>query len=91
MTAFAAYMARPLGRLGDDPATIAQIIGAGYDPNAEGVTYTVDDAGNVMQNLTITASAPGSAAATQQARFPWPLVMVLALIGTSLYAAGKHS
>lgn len=85
--AIAPYRARLLGSLGDDPATVTQIVAAGFDPGAPGVTYTVDDAGNVMQNLTVTAPIPKTAPAQPA----WPLIAALALIGFGLFSSGRAS
>jgi len=72
--------------LGDDPASVAEIIAAGFDPGAPGVTYTVDSDGNVLPNLTSTAPAPATAA-----RPIWPLLVVLAAVGYAVFYGGQHS
>src|ERR1700752_1384203 len=65
--------------LGDTPATIAQIIEAGYGPTATNVTYPVDANGNVTQNLTVPAT-PISPATPPQTPI-WPLLSILGIVG----------
>lgn len=74
----------------DTPATVTQIINAGFDPTATGVTYTVDSSGTVSENFTGSPASSASAGGTTTQPL-WPLLIVLGVIGYTVFTAGKRS
>jgi hypothetical protein len=66
------------------PATISQIIAAGFDPTdtPTGVSYVVDSSGNVTPQVAVSGSPAQTPA--------WPLLIVLGVIALTVYYAGTQ-